>query len=68
MQALGINAIELMPTHEFNELEYHAYNPMMSDYKYDCEAEFVYFKAYDCSQWLWQRILCIQNALYTDKC
>lgn len=33
LKALGINAIELMPSHEFNELEYHAYNPMMSDYK-----------------------------------
>lgn len=35
LQNLGINAIELMPSHEFNELEYHAYNPVMGDYKYD---------------------------------
>jgi hypothetical protein len=33
MQELGINAIELMPSHEFNELEYYAYNPVMGDYK-----------------------------------
>ena len=37
LQDLGINAIELMPSHEFNELEYHAYNPVMDDYKYDYE-------------------------------
>lgn len=33
LKDLGINAIELMPSHEFNELEYHAYNPVMDDYK-----------------------------------
>lgn len=38
-----------MLSYEFNELEYYVYNFMMSDYKYDCEVEFVYFKVYDCS-------------------
>ncbi|CAM6035531.1 unnamed protein product [Sphagnum compactum] len=33
LKELGINAIELMPSHEFNELEYYAYNPVMGDYK-----------------------------------
>ena len=32
-QELGINAIELMPCHEFNELEYYSYNSIMGDYK-----------------------------------
>ena len=66
LQELGINAIELMPSHEFNELEYHAYNPVMDDYKYD----------YKLSACLGLRhlivvdsnvkiILCFQNALET---
>lgn len=33
LKELGINAIELMPCHEFNELEYYSYNPVMGDYK-----------------------------------
>lgn len=33
LQELGINAIELMPCNEFNELEYYAYNSVMGDYK-----------------------------------
>eukprot|EP00249_Psilotum_nudum_P010772 c22755_g1_i1 orf=134-2626(+) len=33
LKELGINAIELMPCHEFNELEYHSYNSVMGDYK-----------------------------------
>lgn len=34
VQELGINCIELMPCHEFNELEYYSYNSAMGDYKY----------------------------------
>ncbi|XP_024544840.1 isoamylase 1, chloroplastic [Selaginella moellendorffii] len=33
LKDLGINAIELMPIHEFNELEYYSYNPVMGDHK-----------------------------------
>lgn len=33
LKELGVNAIELMPCHEFNELEYYSYNPVMGDYK-----------------------------------
>lgn len=33
LKELGINCIELMPCHEFNELEYYSYNPVMGDYK-----------------------------------
>ncbi|KAH9805600.1 isoamylase 1 [Citrus sinensis] len=30
---LGINCLELMPCHEFNELEYFSYNSVLGDYK-----------------------------------
>ncbi|KAJ0090943.1 hypothetical protein Patl1_14080 [Pistacia atlantica] len=30
---LGVNCIELMPCHEFNELEYFSYNSFLGDYK-----------------------------------
>ncbi|KAL2458455.1 Isoamylase 1 [Forsythia ovata] len=30
---LGVNCIELMPCHEFNELEYYSYNSVLGDYK-----------------------------------
>ncbi|XP_021724985.1 LOW QUALITY PROTEIN: isoamylase 1, chloroplastic-like [Chenopodium quinoa] len=33
LKELGINCLELMPCHEFNELEYYSYNPAMGDYK-----------------------------------
>ncbi|XP_006850946.2 isoamylase 1, chloroplastic [Amborella trichopoda] len=33
LEELGINAIELMPCHEFNELEYYSYNPVLDDHK-----------------------------------
>lgn len=33
LKALGINAIELMPIHEFNELESYSYNKMTKDHK-----------------------------------
>eukprot|EP00271_Cylindrocystis_brebissonii_P014372 TRINITY_DN35711_c0_g1_i1.p1 TRINITY_DN35711_c0_g1~~TRINITY_DN35711_c0_g1_i1.p1 ORF type:complete len:914 (-),score=89.55 TRINITY_DN35711_c0_g1_i1:950-3463(-) len=33
LKALGINAIELMPVHDFNELEYYSYNPGTGDHK-----------------------------------
>lgn len=33
-QELGVNCIELMPCHEFNELEYFSYNSVLGDYKY----------------------------------
>lgn len=33
LKELGINCIELMPCHEFNELECYSYNPVMGDYK-----------------------------------
>ncbi|KAM6570600.1 hypothetical protein CsatB_018585 [Cannabis sativa] len=33
LKELGINCIELMPCHEFNELEYHSYNAIQGDYK-----------------------------------
>ena len=34
VQELGVNCIELMPCHEFNELEYFSYNPVLGDYRY----------------------------------
>eukprot|EP00252_Welwitschia_mirabilis_P001050 TRINITY_DN11018_c0_g1_i1.p1 TRINITY_DN11018_c0_g1~~TRINITY_DN11018_c0_g1_i1.p1 ORF type:complete len:788 (-),score=129.70 TRINITY_DN11018_c0_g1_i1:67-2430(-) len=33
LKELGVNAIELMPCHEFNELEYYSYNSVLGDYK-----------------------------------
>lgn len=33
LKELGINCIELMPCHEFNELEYYSYNSILGDYK-----------------------------------
>ncbi|KAJ8770189.1 hypothetical protein K2173_011524 [Erythroxylum novogranatense] len=33
LKELGINCIELMPCHEFNELEYFSYNSVLGDYK-----------------------------------
>uniref|UniRef100_A0A0C9QWI2 TSA: Wollemia nobilis Ref_Wollemi_Transcript_4182_3024 transcribed RNA sequence n=1 Tax=Wollemia nobilis TaxID=56998 RepID=A0A0C9QWI2_9CONI len=33
LKDLGVNAIELLPCHEFNELEYYSYNSVMGDYK-----------------------------------
>ncbi|KAK3437526.1 hypothetical protein EUGRSUZ_C02189 [Eucalyptus grandis] len=33
LKELGINCIELMPCHEFNELEYFSYNTVLGDYK-----------------------------------
>ncbi|PRQ37040.1 putative isoamylase [Rosa chinensis] len=33
LKELGINCIELMPCHEFNELEYFGYNSVLGDYK-----------------------------------
>lgn len=33
LQELGVNCIELMPCHEFNELEYYGYNSAMGDHK-----------------------------------
>lgn len=33
LKELGVNAIELLPCQEFNELEYYSYNPVMGDYK-----------------------------------
>ncbi|XP_031499987.1 isoamylase 1, chloroplastic isoform X2 [Nymphaea colorata] len=33
LQELGVNCIELMPCHEFNELEYFGYNPVLGDHK-----------------------------------
>ncbi|GLU10532.1 hypothetical protein SLE2022_273260 [Rubroshorea leprosula] len=33
LKELGVNCIELMPCHEFNELEYHSYNSVLGDYK-----------------------------------
>lgn len=33
LKELGVNCIELMPCHEFNELEYHGYNSVLGDYK-----------------------------------
>lgn len=35
LQELGINCLELMPCHEFNELEYFSYNSVLGDYKYN---------------------------------
>lgn len=31
LKDLGINAVKLMPIHEFNEMEYHRYNPLTGD-------------------------------------
>ncbi|KAL6519127.1 Iron-sulfur assembly protein 1 [Orobanche gracilis] len=33
LKKLGVNCIELMPCHEFNELEYYSYNSVLGDYK-----------------------------------
>ncbi|KAI9124532.1 hypothetical protein K1719_004454 [Acacia pycnantha] len=33
LKELGVNCIELMPCHEFNELEYFSYNSSLGDYK-----------------------------------
>ncbi|GER41762.1 glycogen debranching enzyme [Striga asiatica] len=33
LKNLGVNCIELMPCHEFNELEYYSYNSVLGDYK-----------------------------------
>ncbi|KAL1217815.1 Isoamylase 1 [Cardamine amara subsp. amara] len=33
LEELGINCIELMPCHEFNELEYYSYNTILGDYR-----------------------------------
>ncbi|XP_024967150.1 isoamylase 1, chloroplastic-like [Cynara cardunculus var. scolymus] len=33
LKELGVNCIELMPCHEFNELEYFSYNPVLGDYR-----------------------------------
>ncbi|XP_071725447.1 isoamylase 1, chloroplastic isoform X2 [Rutidosis leptorrhynchoides] len=33
LKELGVNCIELMPCHEFNELEYYSYNPVLGDYR-----------------------------------
>ncbi|CAN6452621.1 unnamed protein product [Victoria cruziana] len=33
LQELGVNCIELMPCHEFNELEHFSYNPVLGDHK-----------------------------------
>ncbi|KDO61987.1 hypothetical protein CISIN_1g003653mg [Citrus sinensis] len=34
LKDLGINCLELMPCHEFNELEYFSYNSVLGDYNY----------------------------------
>ncbi|PNY07250.1 isoamylase 1 chloroplastic-like [Trifolium pratense] len=33
LKELGVNCIELMPCHEFNELEYYSYNAVQGDYR-----------------------------------
>ncbi|XP_042050903.1 isoamylase 1, chloroplastic-like isoform X2 [Salvia splendens] len=33
LKKIGVNCIELMPCHEFNELEYYSYNSVLGDYK-----------------------------------
>ena len=33
LKTLGVNAIELMPCHEFNELEYHSVNPATGEFR-----------------------------------
>lgn len=33
LRSLGINAIELMPCHEFNEMEYHSVNPATGEFR-----------------------------------
>ncbi|XP_015955251.1 isoamylase 1, chloroplastic [Arachis duranensis] len=33
LKELGVNCVELMPCHEFNELEYFSYNSVLGDYK-----------------------------------
>ncbi|KAK6147467.1 hypothetical protein DH2020_018379 [Rehmannia glutinosa] len=33
LKKLGVNCIELMPCHEFNELEHYSYNSVLGDYK-----------------------------------
>ncbi|MED6157614.1 Iron-sulfur assembly protein 1, variant 3 [Stylosanthes scabra] len=33
LKELGVNCVELMPCHEFNELEYYSYNSVLGDHK-----------------------------------
>ncbi|XP_060172245.1 isoamylase 1, chloroplastic isoform X2 [Lycium barbarum] len=35
LKELGVNCIELMPCHEFNELEYYSYNSVLGEYKFN---------------------------------
>ncbi|PHU11647.1 Isoamylase 1, chloroplastic [Capsicum chinense] len=35
LKELGVNCIELMPCHEFNDLEYYSYNSVLGDYKFN---------------------------------
>jgi hypothetical protein len=42
LQELGVNCIELMPCHEFNELEYFSYNSVLGDHKYNVSTFLIY--------------------------
>ncbi|CDP21715.1 unnamed protein product [Coffea canephora] len=42
LQELGINCIELMPCHEFNELEYYSHNFILGDYNFASSSDFVF--------------------------
>ncbi|KAL2342619.1 hypothetical protein Fmac_003904 [Flemingia macrophylla] len=35
LKELGVNCLELMPCHEFNELEYFSYNSVQGDYRFN---------------------------------
>jgi isoamylase len=36
LQALGVNAIELLPVQEFNELEYYQVQPWVTNISHSC--------------------------------
>ncbi|GAU11796.1 hypothetical protein TSUD_75470, partial [Trifolium subterraneum] len=42
LKELGVNCIELMPCHEFNELEYYSYNAVQGDYRSDFNHSSIY--------------------------
>lgn len=35
IRAMGFNAVELMPIHEFNELEYYSLNPATGEHRFN---------------------------------
>ncbi len=40
LQALGVNAIELLPVQEFNELEYYQVQPWVTNISHSCTEQY----------------------------